>query len=199
MAVPKEYNVIGGLPGVGPDIMLEFLSEFRLISNAVQFLCVCKKTHSLMKHNRFIRIVEQLNYPISIINKEPDCTEFVDIDGVQMKINKEQHYACTISLVQVLDNGIWSFEAVFQNTYINGAIGIVRNSYNIPATINFCQKPHTDHIAVLSSRGYEYPVYYKGKGTYGNDQIKDDQILRLEFDSFKVTLILFINNPPEEI
>lgn len=60
MTVPSEYNVIGGLLGLGPDILLEVLSENRLIPNTVQLLCVCKKTHRLMKHSRFIKIVEQL-------------------------------------------------------------------------------------------------------------------------------------------
>ncbi|KAA6310530.1 MAG: hypothetical protein EZS28_056298, partial [Streblomastix strix] len=38
MEVPSDYNIIGGLLGLGPDILLEILSELRLIPNAVQFL-----------------------------------------------------------------------------------------------------------------------------------------------------------------
>ncbi|KAA6390468.1 MAG: hypothetical protein EZS28_013999, partial [Streblomastix strix] len=151
MTVPKEYNVIDGLPGVGPDILLNVLSDIRLVSNAVQFLGVCKKMQQLMRHSRFIRIVEQLKYPIEIINKDPDYIEFIDIDGVQKKINMKNNCFCTISLVQVLDNGIWSLEAMFQNSelYISG-IGIVRDSYDIPAKAVYCDKPHTDHIAAFS-------------------------------------------------
>ncbi|KAA6368326.1 MAG: hypothetical protein EZS28_036147, partial [Streblomastix strix] len=168
MTVPKEYNVIGGLPGVGPDVLLVVLSEFRLISNAVQFLGVCKKTHKLMKHSRFMKIVEQLNYPISIINNDPDCVEFLDIDDVQKKIQKNKYGFCTISLDKVLNNGIWSLEAMFQNSYRDTYIGIVRDSYVIPANTFFLSKPHTDHIAAFGS-GY---VYYKGQGTEGNDRFK---------------------------
>ncbi|KAA6360604.1 MAG: hypothetical protein EZS28_043869, partial [Streblomastix strix] len=94
MTIPKEYNVIEGLPGLGPDIMFEVLSEMLSISNAVQFI----------------------DHPVDIINKEPDYVELIDIDGVQKKINKKEYYASTISLVQVLDNGIWSLEALFQNS-----------------------------------------------------------------------------------
>ncbi|KAA6386950.1 MAG: hypothetical protein EZS28_017521 [Streblomastix strix] len=197
--VPKEYNVIGGLPGLGPDILLELLSEFRLISNAVRFLCVCKKTHLLMKHDRFIRIVEQLNYPISIINKDPNYVEFIDIDGVQKKINMKYYYDCTISLVQVLNNGIWSIEAMFQNSEGFAVIGIVRDSYAIPAKADYENEPYTNHIAVFCSGGYYNAAYYKGQSTYGNELFNDNQILRLEFDSFKGTLILFINNVQQPV
>ncbi|KAA6396442.1 MAG: hypothetical protein EZS28_008028 [Streblomastix strix] len=86
MEVPSEYNIIGGLLGLGPDILLEILSELRLIPNAVQFLGVCNKTHQLMNHQRFMKIIETLSYPIAIINKEPEDVEFIDIDGVQKKI-----------------------------------------------------------------------------------------------------------------
>ncbi|KAA6386951.1 MAG: hypothetical protein EZS28_017522 [Streblomastix strix] len=199
MTVPKEYNVIGGLPGLGPDILLDVLSQIRLISNAVQFLGVCKKTHKLMKHSRFMKIVEQLNYPISIINKDPDSIELIDIDGVQKKINKKDDEFCIISLDQVLDNGIWSIETMFQNTGEFAAIGIVRDSYDIPVYAYFSSKPHTDHIAAFCGGEYDYPVWYKGKGTEGNALFDDDQILTLEFDSFKGTLILFINNVQQPV
>ncbi|KAA6404086.1 MAG: hypothetical protein EZS28_000388 [Streblomastix strix] len=195
MTVPKEYNILDGLAGVGPDILLDILSEIRLISNAVQFLGVCKKTHRLMKHSRFMKIVEQLNYPISIINKDPDCVELFDIDGIQKKIQKNKYGFCTISLDQVLDNGIWSLGVMFQNTEGFAAIGIVRDSYDIPANACYYQKPHTDYIAAFR---YGH-VCYKGKTTNGNDSFKDKKILRVEFDSFKGTLILFIDNVQQPV
>jgi hypothetical protein len=61
MSVPTEFNVIGGLCGIGPDIMLEVLSECRLISNAVQFIGVNKKTLNLKNHARFFKIIETLS------------------------------------------------------------------------------------------------------------------------------------------
>ncbi|KAA6366636.1 MAG: hypothetical protein EZS28_037837 [Streblomastix strix] len=196
MTVPSDYNVINGLIGLGPDILLDVLSDFRLIPDAVQFLCVCKKTNQLINHARFYKIIESLNYPIEIMNKDPDDIDFVDIDLVQKKIYKKKDGVNTISLTQVLDNGIWLIEALFQNTYGLGcgfpAIGIVRDSYDIPAKAGYASKPHTDHIAAFCTGG-NYPVYYKGYGTKGNYKFKDNQVLRLEFDSFKGTLILFID------
>ncbi|KAA6327893.1 MAG: hypothetical protein EZS28_053777, partial [Streblomastix strix] len=141
MEVPSEYNIIGGLLGLGPDILLEILSELRLIPNAVQFLGVCNKIHQLMNHQRFMTIIETLSYPIAIINKIPGDVIFVDIDGYQKKINKKKTGDNTISLVQVLDNGIWTLEALFQNTRGYAAIGIVRDSYDIPAKAGYASKP----------------------------------------------------------
>ncbi|KAA6377333.1 MAG: hypothetical protein EZS28_027140 [Streblomastix strix] len=199
MEVPSEYNIIGGLLGLGPDILLEILSELRLIPNAVQFLGVCNKTHQLMNHQRFMKIMETLSYPIAIINKVPVYVEFVDVDGVQKKINMKEYSNCTISLVQVLDNGIWTLEAMFQNTKGCPAIGIVRDSYDIPAKAYFAYQPHTYHIAAFCGKDHNYPVYYKGNGTKGNAGFYDNQILRLEFDSFKGTLILFIDNVQQPV
>ncbi|KAA6397144.1 MAG: hypothetical protein EZS28_007329 [Streblomastix strix] len=179
MEVPSEYNIIGGLLGLGPDILLEILSELKLIPNAVQFLGVCNKTRQLMNHQRFMKIMETLSYPIEIINKIPGDVEFIDID-------------------LVLDNGIWSMEALFQNTY-GAAIGIVRDSYDIPAYAFFAYQPHTDHIAAFCGKNYGNLVWYKEQGTEGNAGFDYNQILRLEFDSFKETLILFIDNVQQPV
>lgn len=35
MAVPNEYNIIGGLLGLGPDILLAILTEMILVPDAV--------------------------------------------------------------------------------------------------------------------------------------------------------------------
>ncbi|KAA6399958.1 MAG: hypothetical protein EZS28_004515 [Streblomastix strix] len=172
MEVPSEYNIIGGLLGLGPDILLEILQ------NQGQFQML-------------------YSYPIEIINKDPEDVELIDIDGVQKKINKKKDEWNTISLVQVLDNGIWTIEIMFLITFGSDIIGIVRDSYDIPAKANCCAKPHTDHIAAFYGRAYT--VWYKDKGTEGNAGFDDNQILRLEFDSFKGTLILFIDNVQQPV
>ncbi|KAA6387698.1 MAG: hypothetical protein EZS28_016774, partial [Streblomastix strix] len=192
MSVPSEYNVINGLLGLGEYILLEIFSELRLVSNAVQFLGVCKQTYQLMNHARFSKIIETLSYPINIINKDSHYIKFVDIDGVQKQINKKKDDYSTISLTQVLENGIWTLETMFLN--MGGrAIGIVRDSYDIPANTDYSAYPHTYNIAAFCG-GQVKPVWYQGQEIVGNAKFKDNQILRLEFDSFKGTLILFINN-----
>ncbi|KAA6358837.1 MAG: hypothetical protein EZS28_045636 [Streblomastix strix] len=100
-----------------------------------------------------------------------------------MWINKKKNEFGTISLVQILENGI--------------AVGIVRDSYGIPAKANYYWKPHTDHIAAFCG-GNNY-VWYKGQGTLGNDLFEENKIVRFEFDSFKGTLILFIDNVQQPV
>ncbi|KAA6384638.1 MAG: hypothetical protein EZS28_019835 [Streblomastix strix] len=141
----------------------------------------------------------QSDFPIAIINKDPDCYEFIYIDGYQKKINKKKNERNTISLVQVLDNGIWTLEALFQNTGGYATIGIVRDSYDIPAKADYSVRPHTNHIAAFCGGNSVLPVYYNGKGTGGNAYFQDNQILRLEFDSFKGILILFIDNVQQPV
>ncbi|KAA6374053.1 MAG: hypothetical protein EZS28_030421 [Streblomastix strix] len=169
------------------------------IKDTIQFLGASKKIYNLMNHSRFSKIVEKLSYPISIINKEPDCIGFIDIDGVQKMIDKKKDSYTTISLTQVFENEIWSFETMFMKTKGFSGIGIVRDSYDIPANADCYAYPHTDHIAAFCGGGYQYPVWYKGKGTYGNDRFKENQILRVEFDSFKAILILFIDNVQQPV
>ncbi|KAA6375082.1 MAG: hypothetical protein EZS28_029392 [Streblomastix strix] len=117
------------------------------------------------------------SYPIEIINKDPYCVEFIDIDGVP-------------------DNGIQKIETLFQNT---SGQSQVCDSYDIPAKAGYASKPHTNQIAAFSGINYFFPYWYKEQGTEGNAKFDDNQILRLEFDSFKGTLILFIDNVQQPI
>ncbi|KAA6363884.1 MAG: hypothetical protein EZS28_040588 [Streblomastix strix] len=169
MSVPTEFNVIGGLPGLGPDIMLEVLSECRLISNAVQFIGVNKKTLNLKNHARFFKIIKTLN-----------------VDGIMKKICKKNCEYYTVSLTQILENGIWQMEAEFNNSDNWAAIGIVRDTYNIPANTHPCSNPHCQHMVSYGMSNYgngNGAVYYKGNGTKGNIIYKDNQKIKAEFDS----------------
>ncbi|KAA6361964.1 MAG: hypothetical protein EZS28_042509, partial [Streblomastix strix] len=120
---------------------------------------------------------------------------------IQKWIKKKKNEFCTISLVHVLENGILSLETLFQHTYEGDgiAIGIVRDSYNVPAKACYWSSPHTDHIAAFCGGKSTYSVWYKGQGTKGNNLFTDNQIIRLEFDSVKGTLILFIDNVQQPV
>ncbi|KAA6317936.1 MAG: hypothetical protein EZS28_055016, partial [Streblomastix strix] len=123
---PSEYNIIGGLLGLGEYILLEVLSEMRLIPNAIQFLGVCNNTHQLMNHPRFYKIIETLSYPIEIYNSDPTDFELADVDGVQKKILKKQSKDNSVSLTQVLEDGIWSVETIFNTTPNEGYCGLIQ-------------------------------------------------------------------------
>ncbi|KAA6375318.1 MAG: hypothetical protein EZS28_029155 [Streblomastix strix] len=186
MSVPTEFNVIGGLSGLGPDIMLEVLSELKLISNAVQFIGVNKKTLNLKNHARFFKIIETLNYPISIINNDPQEIVFSDIDGIMKKISKKNDKWTTVSLTQILEN----------------AIGIVRDTYNIPANAHPYDDPHCQHMVSYGMRGYynrNGAVNYKGNGTEGNILYKDNQKIKAEFDSEKGTVIFSVDGVQQPV
>ncbi|KAA6378663.1 MAG: hypothetical protein EZS28_025810 [Streblomastix strix] len=200
MTVPTQYNVIGGLPGLGLDIMLELLSEFRLISNAVQFLGINKKTFQLKNHALFFKIIETLNYPVSVINNDPPEIVFSDIDGVMKKISKQNDRFVTISLTQVLENGIWTMEVEFNNSNDWAAIGIVRDTYEIPPNIYPNRNPHRDHMVLYGMHSFgNGKVFYKGNGTSGNIAFKDNQKIKAEFDSEKGTLIFSVDGVQQPV
>ncbi|KAA6369357.1 MAG: hypothetical protein EZS28_035117 [Streblomastix strix] len=202
MSVPTEFNVIGGLSGLGPDIMLEVLSECRLISNAVQFIGVNKKTLNLKNHARFFKIIETLNYPIQIINNDPQEIVLSDVDGVKKKISKKNDRRITVSLTQILENGIWQMEAEFNNSNNVATIGIVRDTYNIPAITHPCHDPHCNHMVSYGMSGFNYgngKVFYQENGTPGNILYKDNQKIKAEYDSEKGTVIFSVDGVQQPV
>ncbi|KAA6377003.1 MAG: hypothetical protein EZS28_027470 [Streblomastix strix] len=54
----SEYNVIGSLLGLGPDILLELMFEMKLPQDIQQILVLNKKTYKLKEHQRFLIISE---------------------------------------------------------------------------------------------------------------------------------------------
>ncbi|KAA6402080.1 MAG: hypothetical protein EZS28_002399 [Streblomastix strix] len=72
-------------------------------------------------------------FSISIINKELSEIDLIDLDVIMKQIYKKKQKQNTVSLTQVLGTGIWPMEAVFENIGLYTAIGIVQDSYDIPA------------------------------------------------------------------
>ncbi|KAA6358103.1 MAG: hypothetical protein EZS28_046370, partial [Streblomastix strix] len=108
------------------------------IEDVIQLVGVNKKTLNLKIHPRFIQILEQISrdkdYPIAIHNPDPRDIELSDVDATTMRISKKQKKHNTFSLTQVLEKGIWQLETEFNNSQNAwAAIGIVRDSYIIPA------------------------------------------------------------------
>ncbi|KAA6378829.1 MAG: hypothetical protein EZS28_025641, partial [Streblomastix strix] len=161
-----------------------------------------KKTLNLKNHARFFKIIETLNYPIQIINNDPPEIIFSDIDGVMKKISKKNNKYTTISLTQILENDIWQMEAEFNNSYNWAAIGIVRDTYNIPADIFPCHAPHRNHIVSYGMKGFNGgngAMFYKGNNTPGNIAYQDYQKIKAEFDSEKGTLIFSVDGVQQPV
>ncbi|KAA6343488.1 MAG: hypothetical protein EZS28_052308, partial [Streblomastix strix] len=141
-------------------------------------------------------------YPISIINNDPQNIVFSDIDGIMKKISKKNEVFVTISLTQILENGIWQMEAEFNNSDNWAAIGIVRDTYNIPANTHPCLDPHCPHMVSYGMSRFRFgdgAVYYKGNGTPGNILYKDNQIIKSEYDSEKGTLIFSVDGVQQPV
>ncbi|KAA6361866.1 MAG: hypothetical protein EZS28_042607, partial [Streblomastix strix] len=141
-------------------------------------------------------------YPIQIINNDPDEIVFSDIDGIMKKISKKNDKWTTVSLTQILENGIWQMEAEFNNSQNCAAIGIVRDTYNIPADTHPCDYTHCDHMVSYGMSGYYYgdgAVYYKGNGTKGNIGYNDNQKIKAEYDSEKGTVIFSVDGVQQPV
>ncbi|KAA6370263.1 MAG: hypothetical protein EZS28_034210 [Streblomastix strix] len=139
---------------------------------------------------------------IAFINQDPTDFELSDVDVNMKRLTKKQTKHSTISLNQVLENGIWSLEAQFENSSSNpGALGIVRDTYTIPAgDVNPAQNPHAQHIAFYEGYcWYGGCVYCKGSRNDGNAMFNGNQIVRLEYDSNKGTLIFFLEDKQQPV
>ncbi|KAA6361496.1 MAG: hypothetical protein EZS28_042977, partial [Streblomastix strix] len=108
---------------------------------------------------------------IAIINPDPDDIEFTDVDGTMKRISKKQTKHNTVSLTQVLEKGIWSLEAEFQNSQ-QGFTGV---------------------------GGIEEIFFNKITNTAGNVQFTDNYVVRLEYDSFQGTLIFFVDGKQQPV
>ncbi|KAA6362192.1 MAG: hypothetical protein EZS28_042281 [Streblomastix strix] len=142
------------------------------------------------------------DYPISIINNDPQNIVLSDVDGVMKKISKKNIKLTTVSLTQILENGIWQMEAEFNNSQNCAAIGIVRDTYNIPTDTHPCHDPHRNHMVSYGMSGFgigDGAVKYKGNGTSGNIAYKDNQIIKAEFDSEKGTLIFSVDGVQQPV
>ncbi|KAA6383480.1 MAG: hypothetical protein EZS28_020994 [Streblomastix strix] len=126
----------------------------------------------------------------------------IDIDGKQKKLIKrgKNEIANTVSLSEVLEYGIWELEVQFSNNGQCGAIGIVDNSYNIPAQADPDHSPHVNHMAIYAGAGWNSgKVQCKGSNTSGNKSFEDNQIIKAEYDSEKGTLIWFVDGVQQPV
>ncbi|KAA6376213.1 MAG: hypothetical protein EZS28_028264 [Streblomastix strix] len=134
-----------------------------------------------------------LNSPIALINQDPSDIEIIDMDGYKKKIIKKLYKWNTISLSQVLEDGIWEMESEFANDK-HAAIGIVRDSHNLVVGKAAIESPNDQHTAILynQSWGSGY-VHCKGNNTPGKTGFKGNQKVKQQFDQGKGTLIFFID------
>ncbi|KAA6369805.1 MAG: hypothetical protein EZS28_034668 [Streblomastix strix] len=198
--IPHEFNVANSLTGLGPDILTDLLSEMQHIEDSVQIVGVNKKTLNLKNNSRFIQIIEQISrdkdFPIAIHNPDPSDIDFSNIDGRMKKITKNQSKYNTISLTQVIENGIWEIETEFKASGIGWiAVGIVQDSYNIQAGQHWNQTS----MASFPGKFLSGNVYCKQKEISGNAAYGDNQIIKQELNFEQGTLIFFVDGVQQPV
>ncbi|KAA6388748.1 MAG: hypothetical protein EZS28_015728 [Streblomastix strix] len=142
-----------------------------------------------------------VDFPIDIIKVDPDDFDLIDVDGRQKKIVKiKDKYCSTVSLSQVIEDGIWSIEIQFANDGETGGIGIVEDSYSVPIGARPEQNPDCRHMASYHGPSW-YPgrVCCKGRNKSGNELFTDNQIIKAEYDSEKGTLIFFVDGVQQPV
>ncbi|KAA6388697.1 MAG: hypothetical protein EZS28_015776 [Streblomastix strix] len=132
------------------------------------------------------------DFPIAIHNINSTYQDFSDINGVMKKLTQKQNeYICS-SLTQVMVNGIWDLEAQFNTPNDGwGALGIVQDQFNIPVG---CYPINNSCTAFFCGKAWSGSVYVKtGNRADGNTGFTNNQIIKIEFDSGKGTLHLFVD------
>ncbi|KAA6355200.1 MAG: hypothetical protein EZS28_049273, partial [Streblomastix strix] len=141
------------------------------------------------------------DFPIAILIINLEYQDFSDINGVMKMITQKQECNICSSLTQVMENGIWELEAQFNTAQRDGmgALGIVQDTFNIPVGHGPSTKSST---AFFCGKGYNSNgiVYVKnGNNAQENAAFTNNQILKIEYDSGKGTLHLFVDGAQQPI
>ncbi|KAA6380743.1 MAG: hypothetical protein EZS28_023729 [Streblomastix strix] len=136
------------------------------------------------------------DFPIAIHNPDPSDIDFSDIDGRMKKITKKQQKWNSISLTQVIENGIWEIETEFNNSGIGSvAVGIVQDSCNIQAG----QHCNQTSMASFAGKTWSGNVYCKQKEISGNTAYDNNQIIKQELNFEQGTLIFFVDGVQQPV
>ncbi|KAA6402307.1 MAG: hypothetical protein EZS28_002165 [Streblomastix strix] len=170
--IPNEYNVFGGLTGVGPDILLLILQEMQYITDAAQFLSFVMK------------------------NPDPETVTFEQVDGILRKVKLNKTGDCAIEIDPVITDGIYLFEIIYQNKYpgFHQGPGIVKASYTIP---RYCKANSDQNMIFFDTCDGE--IRYKGYWTNKNSKYSSGQKIGMELDKGKGTLHFFIDGVQQPV
>ncbi|KAA6360883.1 MAG: hypothetical protein EZS28_043590 [Streblomastix strix] len=173
----SDYNVDGGLLGLGEFIFLELLSEMELPQDAQQFLILNKKTIKLILHLRYSRIIQ------SIIQISP---MFIIKDISQGKqvgnntIHSDQDDWCTIAIDPIIREGIARIEIIFYNIERSKSIGIADASCSFAA--GKLPWNNANRETTVRYRGKNGGLSHITDGTNGNQGYEKGQRVAVEVD-----------------
>ncbi|KAA6369661.1 MAG: hypothetical protein EZS28_034811, partial [Streblomastix strix] len=126
----RDYNVIGGLLGLGEFILLEIISEMILPQDVQQFLVVCRKINKLLDHPRFKKIIQSIIKitPVFIIKEKQQGR----LKGMKF-VHSNKYAQSTIAFEPVICEGIVRFEVIFEHTRFYRICGIADASCSFDA------------------------------------------------------------------
>ncbi|KAA6372240.1 MAG: hypothetical protein EZS28_032234 [Streblomastix strix] len=138
------------------------------------------------------------DFPIAIHNPDPSDIDFSDIDGRMKKITKKQSKYNSVSLTQVIENGIWEIETEFTGDLRATCIGVMKNSHNFSAGDHSTH--YSDQCVSFSSQTCSNgQIYYKDNWIDGNQGYSSGQKVKQQFDSEVGTLIFFVDGVQQPV
>ncbi|KAA6392568.1 MAG: hypothetical protein EZS28_011904 [Streblomastix strix] len=138
------------------------------------------------------------DFPIAIHYPDPSDIDFSDIDGKMKKITKKQNKCNTISLSQILENGIWEIETEFSGNLNGICIGVMKDSFNFSAGQHSTNCSY-QCVSYSSNKYQKGQIKYKDHWTSGNKGYSAGQKVKEQFDSEKGTLIFFVDGVQEPV
>ncbi|KAA6381107.1 MAG: hypothetical protein EZS28_023367, partial [Streblomastix strix] len=138
------------------------------------------------------------DFPIAIHNPDPSDIDFSDIDGIMKKITKKQDKPNTISLTEILENGIWEIETEFSVDLDSICIGVMKDSFNFTAG-QHSSNCSDECVSYSSKQWIDGQIYYKRNCTSGNEGYSAGQKVKEQFDSEKGTLIFFVDGVQQPV
>ncbi|KAA6395409.1 MAG: hypothetical protein EZS28_009065 [Streblomastix strix] len=156
-----EYNVAGSLLGLGPDILLEMMSQMTIPQDVQNILVLNKKFYKLQFHPRFEKIIQSIGR----------------LEGMKF-IQSYKDDLCTIAIDPVIKEGIVRIEIIFEKT--NGHIrmcGIADASCSF-ATYKgpFSERDDKKIVRYL----WDGDLYHITVDTKGNQECEDGQRIGIE-------------------
>ncbi|KAA6394842.1 MAG: putative Protein-L-isoaspartateD-aspartate O-methyltransferase [Streblomastix strix] len=212
MKVPDEYNVINGLLGLEPDILLDLFSEIDEMTDLKQLIGTNKKIFELKNHQRFHKAIVY-----AVCELENSCPTQVRLErndkifqkrifrktvieqGIFRKavVLKQSEFFC-ILLNMVLNTGIHSLTGKFENsTYDQRAIGVLRASYRVPYPCWIRNEPHCQNMLYFS--GYNGNIRFQRESTEGNGAFNDEQPVTMELNCDAGTLHFFVDGVQQPV
>ncbi|KAA6376818.1 MAG: hypothetical protein EZS28_027654, partial [Streblomastix strix] len=126
----SEYNINGGLLGLGEYSLLEVIFEMKLPQNVQQFLGVNKKLYKLKYHPRFMSIIQSITQIIPIFIIKDECQGYA-VENKFIHSDKNERFA--IAIDPIISEGIVKIEIIFGNSGGYQSIGIADASCSFAA------------------------------------------------------------------